>query len=153
MEPLGLVDMKDVHSRHTGLSLDYTKPCTLLRNRLCHVSNTTAAWNGFFVNVGLELQESSSGDLSLTALRNNMKKACRATHKEKAQAATLLHWLLTKHRCVKSVSISEDVFVGLEDIVCSALSGSVGVTVVELLVFSSWQLLSEAVITSLNSVK
>ncbi|KAL1430927.1 hypothetical protein MTO96_014772 [Rhipicephalus appendiculatus] len=82
-----------------------------------------------------------------------MKKACRATQKEKAQAATLLHWLLTKHRCVKAVSISEDIFSGQEDVVRSALSGSVGVTVVELLAFSSWELLSEAVITSLNSMR
>ncbi|KAH6924605.1 hypothetical protein HPB50_020051 [Hyalomma asiaticum] len=148
-----LLDLKDVRSRYTGLCVDYTKPCTQGPKRMCHICNDTAAWNGFFVSVGLELQESNFGDLSLIAVRKEINRICYATRKQKAQAATLFHWLLTKHRCVKAVSINKAIFKCHEAIVCSALSSSVGVKTVELLLFPSRALLNNDLLTSLIFMK
>ncbi|KAH7938927.1 hypothetical protein HPB52_002315 [Rhipicephalus sanguineus] len=150
-EALGLVDMSGIQSRHTGLNVDYKKACTWRDDHQCHIWNNNVSWNGFFVNVGLELQERNFGDMSLFPVSEYARKACRATQEEKTQAATLLYWLLTKHRCVKEVSISEEVFEGHEDIVCGALSGSVSVTEVTLWLSSS--LLNNRLVSSLSSME
>ncbi|KAH6924603.1 hypothetical protein HPB50_020049 [Hyalomma asiaticum] len=148
-----LVDMKDVLSRHTGLSVDYEKPCSRSDYRLCHVCADIVAWNGFFVNIGLHLQERSTGGMGFVTQLRSKNAPYKATQEEKAQAATLLHWLLTKHTCVEAVLITEDVFRGNEEIVCSALSGSVGVRVLTLKLSSSTVLLQDDLMSSIHSMK
>ncbi|KAH6924602.1 hypothetical protein HPB50_020048 [Hyalomma asiaticum] len=148
-----LLDMKGVRSRHTGLSVDYEKPCSRSHYRLCHVYSNTSAWNGFFMNVGLQLQENSVGDMTIVPQRQSKNTPYKSTQEEKAQAATLLYWLLTKHTCVKAVVINEDVFQGHEEIVCSALTGSAGISVLSLWLSSSTALLEGGVMSSLHSMK
>ncbi|KAH8030290.1 hypothetical protein HPB51_006722 [Rhipicephalus microplus] len=150
-EAPNLIDMNGIQSRHTGLSVDYKKACTKCDSLQCHIWNNRATWNGFFVNVGLVLQESDRGDMSLSAGSEYFTKVCHATHEEKKQAATLMYWLLTQHGCVKALTISEDVFEGNEGVVCRALSGSVGVTTVTLWLSSA--LINEHLVSSLNLMK
>nr|XP_050048707.2 uncharacterized protein LOC126545063 [Dermacentor andersoni] len=151
---LPLVDMKGVRSRHTGLSVDYAKPCTARANRLCHVCKNTAAWNGFFINVGLELREGNCGALSLLGAREGVTLANMATAEEKTRAATLLYWLLTQHRCVVMAAINDDVFVGHENVVCRALSGSVGkISALTLLRSSAKAVMNSALVTAVRSMK
>ncbi|KAL1430929.1 hypothetical protein MTO96_014774 [Rhipicephalus appendiculatus] len=58
-----LIDMNGTRSRHTGLGVDYKKACTGREDHQCHIWKNNAIWNGFLVNIGLELQESSSGHI------------------------------------------------------------------------------------------
>ncbi|KAH7932862.1 hypothetical protein HPB49_003954 [Dermacentor silvarum] len=154
MMALPLVDMKGVRSRHTGLSVNYALPCTARPNRLCHVCKDTAAWNGFFINVGLELREGTCAALSLLRAREGMTTANMATDEEKAQAATLFYWLLTQHRCVVRVTITDDVFGGHEQVVCRALSGSVGkISALTLLQSSERAVVNNALVTAVRSMK
>lgn len=151
---LHLVDMKGICSRHTGLSVDYKKPCTAGPSRLCHVCKNTAAWNGFFINVGLEVREGSCGALFLLGAGEGMTAANMATEEEKAQAATLLYWLLTQHRCVVKATITDDVFGGHEQVVCRALSDSVGkISALTLLQSSERTVVSNALVTTVRSMK
>ncbi|KAH7934064.1 hypothetical protein HPB49_021022 [Dermacentor silvarum] len=154
MMALPLVDMKGVRGRLTGLSVDYAIPCTARLNRLCHVCKNTAAWNGFFINVGLELREGKCGALSLLGACEGMTIANMATDEEKTQAATLLYWLLTQHRCVVKAAINDDVFGGHEKVVCRALSGSVGkISVLMLLQSSAKAVMSKALVKAVRSMK
>ncbi|XP_070385612.1 uncharacterized protein [Dermacentor albipictus] len=66
---LPLVDMDGICSCHTGLSVDYKKPCTASPKKLCHVCKNAAAWNGFFLNGGLELREVNCEAPSLLGAR------------------------------------------------------------------------------------
>ncbi|XP_049511385.1 uncharacterized protein LOC125939905 [Dermacentor silvarum] len=151
---LHLVDMEGICSRHTGLSVDYKKPCTAGSSRLCHVCKNTAAWNGFFINVGLEVREGSCGALFLLGAGEGMTTANMATEEEKAQAATLLYWLLTQHRCVVKATITDDVFGGHEQVVCRALSDSVGkISALTLLQSSERTVVSNALVTTVRSMK
>ncbi|KAH7932759.1 hypothetical protein HPB49_002288 [Dermacentor silvarum] len=154
MMALPLVDMKGVRGRLTGLSVDYAIPCTARLNRLCHVCKNTAAWNGFFINVGLELREGKCGALSLLGACEGMTIANMATDEEKTQAATLLHWLLTQHRCVVKAAINDDVFGDQEKVVCRALSGSVGkISALTLLQSSAKAAMSNALVKAVRSMK
>ncbi|KAH7932866.1 hypothetical protein HPB49_003958 [Dermacentor silvarum] len=151
---LHLVDMEGICSRHTGLSVDYKKPCTAGPNQLCHVCKNTAAWNGFFINVGLELREWNCGVLSLNVARERIIIPNMVTEEEKTQAATLMYWLLTQHRCVVMTAISDLVFGGHEQVMCHALSGSVGkILALTLVQFSAKPVMNNALVTAVRSMK
>ncbi|KAL1468737.1 hypothetical protein MTO96_025226 [Rhipicephalus appendiculatus] len=95
-------------SYFSGSSINYQTPCTSSKGRLCNIFRELSLWNQFFWPVGFELRELYPGQLSLVHVssayvRGNMVKKWN-------DAATLLLRLLTHHRCVVSVDLSEHVF-------------------------------------------
>ncbi|KAL1418513.1 hypothetical protein MTO96_025897 [Rhipicephalus appendiculatus] len=89
----------------SGSSINYLTPCTSTEGRPCDIFRDLTVWNEFFWQVDLELQELYPGQLSL------VKMGCPCipsrTPRHEHEAATLLHYLLTYHRCLVSVVLNE----------------------------------------------
>ncbi|KAH7943277.1 hypothetical protein HPB52_006711 [Rhipicephalus sanguineus] len=104
-------------SHFSGSRLNYRTPCTSSEGRLCNIFEQLPQWNEFFWPVGFELRELSPGQLSLVGVHRWLY---RLVEKQVKDAATLLHHLLTHHRCVDSLDLDANIFKDHERI-CDAL--------------------------------
>ncbi|KAL1483060.1 hypothetical protein MTO96_002130 [Rhipicephalus appendiculatus] len=95
----------------SGSIINYRAPCTSGEGRLCEIFGDLPLWNEYFGMVDLELRELSAGELSLVETRSpRMLSGLRAhvvAPEPRHAAATLLHQLLTQHRCLVSVELNE----------------------------------------------
>ncbi|KAH7944354.1 hypothetical protein HPB52_018609 [Rhipicephalus sanguineus] len=119
--------MDSARSYFSGSSINYRIPCTSSDGRLCHIFADLPLWNEFFWQVGLELRELTPGQLSLADVRTPSGKHAYVpyvTLETVHEAQTLLHHLLTLHRCVVSVELNGYVFAGYIQLVCDSLCAS-----------------------------
>ncbi|XP_050032497.1 uncharacterized protein [Dermacentor andersoni] len=106
----------------SGASINYRTRCTSSEGRLCDIFGDLSLWNEFFWQVGLELRELSPGQLSLVEMHG--AHVPLEMPEQKHEAATLLHRLLTLHRCVVSVDLNGYIFKGHHQLICDALRKS-----------------------------
>ncbi|KAH8036510.1 hypothetical protein HPB51_000775 [Rhipicephalus microplus] len=113
----------------TGTILNYRSPCTGGEGRLCHIFRDLPIWNEYFTRVNLALREFSAGELSLVETRCPQLLSCPrfdlVEREWRHEAATLLHQLLTQHRCLVSVELNEHMLSGSPEPIaqiCDALS-------------------------------
>lgn len=109
-------------SYFSGASINYRSRCTGSDERLCDVFKDLPVWNEFFWQVGLELRELAPAKLSLVEVHCAFVPLDMP--EQKHQAATLLHRLLTLHRCVVSVDLTGYIFKGHHQLICDALRRS-----------------------------
>ncbi|KAH7943544.1 hypothetical protein HPB52_009200 [Rhipicephalus sanguineus] len=94
-------------SHFSGSRLNYRAPCTSSEGRLCDIFKELPLWNEYFWPVGFQLRELSPGQLSLVELHD---LSCGLDMKPGIRAATVLIHLLTHHRCVVSVDLSDSIY-------------------------------------------
>ncbi|KAH7943772.1 hypothetical protein HPB52_011414 [Rhipicephalus sanguineus] len=112
----------------TGSRITRLVPCTNSEGRLCHIFREIFLWNKYFWPVGLELRELSPRSLSLVE-RNEAYVGAHADQDMPRQmrvVAKLLHHLLTNHHCVTSAAIVTSIFREHHQLICDALSKSLG---------------------------
>lgn len=115
-------NLRSAKSYFTGASLDYRARCTSGDGQMCNVFNDLSLWNEFFWQVGLELRELSPAKLSLVEMHGAYVPLEEPEHKHRA--ATLLHRLLTLHKCIVSVDLNGYIFKGHHRLICDALRKS-----------------------------
>ncbi|KAL1472366.1 hypothetical protein MTO96_039382 [Rhipicephalus appendiculatus] len=113
-------------SYFSGSRLNYRAPCTSSEGRLCSIFKELHLWNEFFWPVGVQLRELSPGQLSLVELLDGSYSLVK---KQRERATAILIHLLTHHRCVVSLDLSDDFFFvypteDKEKLICQALRKS-----------------------------
>ncbi|KAH7943681.1 uncharacterized protein LOC119400047 [Rhipicephalus sanguineus] len=106
----------------SGSSINYRTRCTSGEGRLCDIFRDLNLWNEFFWQVGLELRELTPGQLFLVEMHGAYVPL--EMPEQKHEAATLLHRLLTLHRCIVSVDLNGYIFKGHHQLICDALRKS-----------------------------
>ncbi|KAH7944351.1 hypothetical protein HPB52_018606 [Rhipicephalus sanguineus] len=122
-----LADMDSARSYFSGSIINYRTPCSSNDGRLCHIFGDLPLWNEFFWQVGLELRELAPGELSLADVRASLGQHAYVpyvTLETVHESATLLHHLLTLHRCVVSVDLNGYALAGHSQLVCDSLRES-----------------------------
>ncbi|KAL1443273.1 hypothetical protein MTO96_046033 [Rhipicephalus appendiculatus] len=114
-----------------GSSISYRTLCTSSERRPCDIFKDLTIWNECFWHVSLELRELYPGQLSLV----NMDKPRFPSEAQRREAATLLHCLLTYHRCLVSVVLNEYIFDGHHQIIFHALPKSPSLRKLEVRLF------------------
>ncbi|KAL1484463.1 hypothetical protein MTO96_032558 [Rhipicephalus appendiculatus] len=94
-------------SYFSGSRLNYRAPCTSSEGRLCNIFKELHLWNEFFWPVGVQLRELSPGQLSLVELLDGSYSLVK---KQRERSTVILIHLLTHHRCVVSLDLSDDFF-------------------------------------------
>ncbi|KAL1442723.1 hypothetical protein MTO96_046273 [Rhipicephalus appendiculatus] len=108
-------------------------PCTSGKGRLCHIFREISVWNEYFWQVGLELREQSPGRLSLVENHEANARTYPSDRNMVDAVATLLHYLLTLHHCVNSVTtIDSSTFWDHKLLICDALCKSLSLTKLKL---------------------
>ncbi|KAH7968977.1 hypothetical protein HPB52_013288 [Rhipicephalus sanguineus] len=105
----------------SGSRLNYRTPCTSREGHLCNIFGDIHLWNEFFWPAGFQLKELSPGRLSLVKVRDVYDPLVKRVWKD---ASTLLHHLLTHHRCVSSVDLDIDLMEDHHELICDALCKS-----------------------------
>ncbi|KAL3227501.1 hypothetical protein MRX96_004202 [Rhipicephalus microplus] len=118
-------------SHFTGCSKIDKTSCTGSEGRLCHIFEQISLWNEYFCQVHLELRELSPGHLSLVETEYVCVGEC-ANYQEIHLVTTLLHHLLTRHHCLRSVDVVPSVFLQHHELMCDALCKSLSLAKLKL---------------------
>ncbi|KAL1483103.1 hypothetical protein MTO96_002173 [Rhipicephalus appendiculatus] len=110
-------------SYFSGAKINYRTPCTSSEGNPCDIFKDISIWNEYFLQAGLELRELSPAELSLVEVDDAFVPLELAERKH--EAATLLRYLLTHHRCLVSVVLNSCIF-GYHKKLCDALPKSPG---------------------------
>lgn len=153
MRHLRVLDLEGAKGAFTGVTLDLHMTCTGGEDRACHIVRHLSAWNEFLWEARLELRQlaGTRGKLSLSAI-----EGARFLYPYEDQAhkvASLLHWLLKRHRCVSVVDLTSDSLKLHKILVLEAIRGNSSIETLKLgFSFRSGNLL-RAVATALSSLE
>ncbi|XP_077528026.1 uncharacterized protein LOC144139605 [Haemaphysalis longicornis] len=111
--------LEDAKGSFTGAPIDFDQACTATEQRTCQIVPRVSIWNELLCHARLQLRELSGGQGQLALVAAETRFLPKPTKEERTQAAALVYWLLTTHRCVASVDIS--VFDGHDQLICHAM--------------------------------
>ncbi|KAH9365877.1 hypothetical protein HPB48_021138 [Haemaphysalis longicornis] len=111
--------LEDAKGSFTGAPIDFGQACTATEHRTCQIVPRVSIWNELLCHARLQLRELSGGQGQLALVAAETRFLPKPTKEERTQAASLVYWLLTTHRCVASVDIS--VFDGHDQLICHAM--------------------------------
>ncbi|XP_075558176.1 uncharacterized protein LOC142590166 [Dermacentor variabilis] len=101
-----LADLEGARGFFSGKLIDYCMPCTASEDRTCQIVANLSVWNEFLCPLQLELRELPETGRQLGLMDVFYSPPCSVPMKARlCQAASVLYWLLSTHRCVARIQI------------------------------------------------
>ncbi|KAH7962831.1 hypothetical protein HPB52_018119 [Rhipicephalus sanguineus] len=107
---VSLANLDGVKGPFSGAPLPYKLPCTADKDRTCQIVRHLSTWNEFLFQVRMEIREVAGARGQLAVLSFDCPELPDAGDAYLHRIATLLHWLLSTHHCVRSFSASPTKF-------------------------------------------
>ncbi|KAH7961404.1 hypothetical protein HPB52_008889 [Rhipicephalus sanguineus] len=100
-----LADLDGVKGPFSGAPLPYKLPCRADKDRTCQIVRHLSTWNEFLFQVRMEIREvaGARGQLAVMCF-DSLELLIDDGDSQLHRIATLLHWLLSTHHCIRSFS-------------------------------------------------
>lgn len=122
-------DLRNMESRWSKSKINLELPCTDGPARCCHMLGQLSLWNEFLCFLCMEVKEEVPGKLGVFPLYTEEPRHCFIS---KDHACFLLHWLITQHRCIRTLQLNRSFFTLSHQLLCDALRASCGIERLEL---------------------
>ncbi|XP_070379555.1 uncharacterized protein [Dermacentor albipictus] len=122
-----LADLDCLVSTFTGTVINYRMPCTAAEGRSCQILSSLSGWNEVLCQAKIEIKQvpRTPGHLAVTIIDGTFVRDHSVENLHRA--ATLLYWLLTRHRCITEVELSCGRLNIYEGLLCAAFQQNTSV--------------------------
>ncbi|KAG0414635.1 hypothetical protein HPB47_008209 [Ixodes persulcatus] len=95
--------LRSTKSALSARGVDYDQPCTVSDTQCCHILDDLSFWNELLWLCHLEMREEAPGELGTDCLVGFTPII--ASEAMCCHAHIVLHWLLTEHRCIRTLKV------------------------------------------------
>ncbi|KAH6935170.1 hypothetical protein HPB50_004306 [Hyalomma asiaticum] len=119
-------DLESVTGCFTGVVVDYSRPCSGMPDRPCHIVRELPTWNELLFPARMQLQEmlGAPGKLALVSTTETVMGLPEPHDLHFRQGAVVMHRLLRHHQCVAFLDVSPPYLQKLSPLLCDALPHS-----------------------------